>query len=279
MLTPKGRMIADLRALRNPAAEGAEVLIVLPRAALEGTRQHFTKFVPPMFARWADASGEWAVLGADGPGAAALLRDALGLEVAAEGEDAVGWTTFAGAPLLALRTLDAGREDGYDVLAPAASAEAVRAALLAGGAEAVDAGSLEALRVEAGRPRYGLDLDEEVIPTEAFESTGLMPRAISFTKGCYTGQEVIVRIAHRGHVNRHLRGLRLGDAPAPAQRTPLFHPETGKDVGRVTSAARSPLLGETIALGYLRREVGPGGRVRLGSADGLEVEVVEVPFG
>ena len=102
---------------------------------------------------------------------------------------------------------------------------------------------------------------------------GLLPRAISFTKGCYTGQEVIVRIAHRGHVNRHLRGLLLGDAPAPSFRTPLLHPDTGKEIGWTTSAAFSPQLGQTIALGYLRREVGPGDAVRLGAADGPSATV------
>ncbi len=118
----------------------------------------------------------------------------------------------------------------------------------------------------------------ETIPTEAYESTGMMPRAISFTKGCYTGQEVIIRIAHRGHVNRHLRGLLLGDAPAPAARTPLFHPDTGKEIGWTASAAFSPRMGQSVALGYVRREVAPGGTVRVGSAEGAEATVSGLPF-
>ena len=105
-----------------------------------------------------------------------------------------------------------------------------------------------------------------------------MDRAVSFHKGCYTGQEVIVRIAHRGHVNRHLRGLLLGEAPAPAARAPLVNPQTGKEVGWTTSAAFSPRLGQTVAMGYVRREIEPGAEVRIGAADGVSARVVGLPF-
>jgi glycine cleavage system aminomethyltransferase T len=105
-----------------------------------------------------------------------------------------------------------------------------------------------------------------------------MERAVSFGKGCYTGQEVIVRIAHRGHVNKHLRGLLLGDAPAPAPGTRLINPATGKDAGWLTSVAFSPMLGQTVALGYVRRDVEPGMAVRVGDAEGAEARVVRLPF-
>jgi folate-binding Fe-S cluster repair protein YgfZ len=104
----------------------------------------------------------------------------------------------------------------------------------------------------------------------------MMDRAISFTKGCYTGQEVIVRIAHRGHVNRHLRGFRLGDGPAPAEGSPLFVGE--KQVGKLTSVAFSPMLGEVVALGFARREVEPGMEVALGVEGGSAARVVRLPF-
>jgi folate-binding protein YgfZ len=119
-------------------------------------------------------------------------------------------------------------------------------------------------------------MSEATIPTEAWEATGLMSRGISFTKGCYTGQETIVRIAHRGHVNRHLRGLLLGDAAVPGYRTPLLHIENGKEIGWTTSATESPLAGQTIALCYLRREIGPGDRVKTGDAG--EATVSALPF-
>jgi folate-binding protein YgfZ len=282
MLTPKGRTIAELRAFRLERPDGAEVLLDLPREALEGTREHLRKFVPPMFARWADVSAETGALGVYGPRSREMVARVLGTEVPALEEDAFTEAALGEDRVLVVGTRGAGGEEGYDLVAPAAALPELWRALLEEGAplgaRPVGHGALETLRVEAGVPRYGAELSEEVIPTEAFEAVGMMPRAVSFTKGCYTGQEVIVRIAHRGHVNRHLRGLRLGDGPAPAPGTQLFHPETGKPVGRITSVAFSPLVGETVALGFVRRELAPGDRVRVGAPDGAEAEVAALPF-
>ena len=107
-----------------------------------------------------------------------------------------------------------------------------------------------------------------------------MPRGMSFNKGCYTGQEVIVRIAHRGHVNKHLRGLVLSDQAGtlPERGATLINPETGREVGRVTGATRSPMMDAAIALAFVRREIAPGSTVRLGTAEGPEVTVVKLPF-
>lgn len=278
MLTPKGRTIAELRAFRLQRPGGTEVLLDLPREALAGTREHLKKFVPPMFARWADASEEMGMLGVYGPRSRELAARVLAAEVPPLDEDAFVEAPFGDVPVVVVGTRAAGGEEGFDLVAPAAVLPGLWRALLAGGegTRPVGFGTLETLRVEAGVPRYGADLSEETIPTEAFEAIGMVPRAISFTKGCYTGQEVIVRIAHRGHVNRHLRGLRLGGPAAPG--TPLFHPDTGREVGRITSTAFSPLLGETVALGYVRRELGPGDTVRVGSAQGERAGVVELPF-
>ncbi|HEV2150255.1 MAG TPA: aminomethyltransferase family protein [Longimicrobiaceae bacterium] len=282
MLTPKGRTIGELRAFRLERPGGTEVLLDLPREALEGTREHLKKFVPPMFARWADVSEEVGALGVYGPRSRELLGRVLGTEIPALEEDAFTEATLGEERVLAVGTRFAGGEEGYDLIAPAAALPGLWRALLEEGAplgaRPVGHGALETLRVEAGVPRYGAELSEEVIPTEAFEAIGMMPRAVSFTKGCYTGQEVIVRIAHRGHVNRHLRGLRLGDGAAPPPGTPLFHPETGKPAGRITSVAFSPLMGETVALGFVRRELEPGDAVRVGAADGTRAEVAALPF-
>jgi folate-binding protein YgfZ len=283
MLNPKGRTIAELRVIRRERGGAAEVLLDLPREALEGTREHLKKFVPPMFARWEDASAQVAAVGAYGPRSREALARVLEGGLPALAEDDVAEAAFDGVEVTVVGPRDAGGEEGYDVFLPAEQAAGLWTALLERGAELgarpVGFGALETLRIEAGRPRYGAELEEDVIATEAFESTGLMERAISFTKGCYTGQEVIVRIAHRGHVNRHLRGLLLGDSPSPAPRAPLFHPETGKEVGRITSATFSPLMGQTVALGYVRREIGPGETVRVGSADGRGATVAALPFG
>jgi folate-binding protein YgfZ len=278
MLTPKGRMIAELRAHRVTAEGAPELWVEIPRAALAGTTEQFRKFLPPMFARWADVSDEVGVLGVYGPKAAERLGRAFGEAVPELAEDDSQRLSFEGTPLLVAGSRFAGGP-GFEVLGARTALAALRYALVGGepAASELSAEALEVLRIEAGRPRYGADLGENTIPTEAYEPSGLMPRAVSFTKGCYTGQEVIVRIAHRGHVNRHLRGLLLGDAEPPSPEMPLVNPETGKEIGRVTSSARSPRFGQTVALGYVRREIEPGAVIRVG-ADGPSATVVALPF-
>jgi tRNA-modifying protein YgfZ len=280
MLTPKGRVISDLRALPR-SGEPAELLVLLPAAAADAAMQQLKKFVPPMFARWGDVSGELSVLGVYGPRAAEVVESALALPSLPRVEDALLETDHAGAPVLVVASGEAGGEPGWELVVGAGEAAALHELLLAAaravGGRAAGWSALEVARIEGGRPRGGAELTEETIPTEAYEAIGWMPRAISFTKGCYTGQEVVVRIAHRGHVNRHLRGLRLGDAPVPAPGTPLRHPTTGKEVGRVTSAASSPLVGETIALAFVRRELTAGDEVVIGDA-GNRARVAELPF-
>jgi folate-binding protein YgfZ len=124
------------------------------------------------------------------------------------------------------------------------------------------------VRVEHGRPRYGLDLDDSVIPQEA----GLNERAVSFEKGCYVGQETVARLHWRGKPNRHLRGLRLS---APAETgTPLHLGE--REVGRLGTVAVSPRFGP-IALAIVRREAEPGATVSVGQG-GATAEVVALPF-
>jgi folate-binding protein YgfZ len=281
MLTPKGRAIAEMRVLRR-AGEATELVLLVPREALEGASSHFRKFVPPMFARWADESAELGVIGVYGPAAREVMAAVLGDALPEDREEASREPESGDSRWLVTFSREIGGEAGFDLIAPVAELPALWERLVAVGkplgARPVGFGALETLRIEAGRPRYGAELTEETIPTEAFEPIGWMPRAISFTKGCYTGQEVIVRIAHRGHVNRLLRGLLLGDSPTPAARTPLVNPENGKVVGWVTSAAVSPRLGQTIAMCYLRREVSPGRQVHLHDADGPLATVVDLPF-
>ncbi|MDQ3389107.1 MAG: hypothetical protein M3483_06345 [Gemmatimonadota bacterium] len=277
MLTPKGRTIAELRALRLDRPAGTELLLELPREALAGACAQLRKFVPPMFARWADVSEEIGEIGVYGPRSRERLAAVVG-ELPEMEEDDFVELEWEGSTLQLLSTRQAGGEEGFELLAPAPLLPALWRALVAGGARPVGRGALEILRVEAGRPRSGAELSEEVIPTEAYEAIGMMPRAISFTKGCYTGQEVIVRIAHRGHVNRHLRGLLLGSIPIPERGTPLLNPASGKEVGRITTPVESPGVGQTIALGFVRREIVSGDELRLGSLEGTVARVVELPF-
>ena len=125
----------------------------------------------------------------------------------------------------------------------------------------------ECLRIEQGRPRYGVDLDDSVIPQEA----GLNDRAVSFSKGCYVGQETVARLYYRGKPNRHLRGLRLSDAASPGDELTF----EGRPVGRLGSVALSPRFGP-IALALVRREAPVGSTVTVAAS--AMAEVVELPF-
>jgi tRNA-modifying protein YgfZ len=126
----------------------------------------------------------------------------------------------------------------------------------------------EIIRIESGRPRLGFDLGDDVIPQEA----GINERAISFTKGCYVGQETVARLFYKGKPNRHLRGLRLSE---PAERGAVIHGHD-RELGRISSICVSPTFGP-IALALVRREAEPGDEVQVGDA-GAVAQVVELPF-
>jgi tRNA-modifying protein YgfZ len=159
-------------------------------------------------------------------------------------------------------------EAGADLFTAAEAADTLRAALLGAGARAIGEEAAEVLRVERGIPRHGVDMGAENLPGEA----GIVERAVSFTKGCYIGQEPVARMHHRGRPNRRLRGLRLS-AAVPAG-DPVV--SGGKEVGRLTSSATSPRLGP-IGLAILRREIEAGDEVVVG-APRVSATVVELPF-
>ena len=145
---------------------------------------------------------------------------------------------------------------GVDVFCDAERTEGVRGALVAAGAVEVGEAAAEVVRVEHGRPRYGVDLDDTVIPQEA----GLNERAVSFTKGCYVGQETVARLFYRGKPNRHLRGLRLS-APGRAGHPAGARREGGR--ARHAAPVVSPAHGP-IALALVRREATPGDTLAAG---------------
>ena len=201
-----------------------------------------------------DATASISVVG---PKAAeALSKLALGLRVDADWlqkSEEGAWRAVgsAKAPLLVVRTMEVWPE-AWTVYGPSASVSALWKVLVQDGGQPAGLGVWSTLRVEAGRPVFGLDMDAATLPPEA----GIVERAIDQTKGCYTGQEVIVRIRDRGHVNKALRRLELGDVPAPPEGTELLAPDgSGKVVGEIRSAVQSPRFGGTIALAYIRRGV------------------------
>jgi folate-binding protein YgfZ len=170
---------------------------------------------------------------------------------------------------------------GYKILAPTEATEAARHGILAAGASTADPAALEVVRIETGIPRFGIDMTEENFPPEA----RIEPRAISYTKGCYMGQETIARINTYGHVNRLLVGL-LPEIDHPLMPgTRIFSAGSGaqageaKEIGYVTSSAVSPALHRVIALGYVHRTLeAPGTVVTLGTDRPIRATVASLPF-
>ena len=247
LLTHKGKMQADMRVLR-----GRDWLLVdcepdtLPAVARMVATYSIGRDV-----RAEDRTVEDAILSLVGPAARERLD-------APPPEPEHAWVEGE-------HGLYVSTDLGVDVICAAGDAEAVRAAL---GAELVSEDAAEAVRVESGRPRYGRDIDLDTIPEEA----GLNGRAVSFTKGCYVGQETVARLHYKGKPNRHLRGLRLSEPALPGDEIRLGD----RVVGRIGSAVESPAYGP-IALALVRREAAPGDSVTVGG-HGAAAVVVALPF-
>ena len=264
ILTPKGRMVTDVVTLWLGAGGEEGLGLSVATCAWEAVLGHFTRFLPPRLARVEGLAERAGLLTVTGPGAGDAVAALFGVA------PADGFALPEGGPLrggaLVARAVE--QVPSWDLWLPSDGMGAAWERLLRAGAAPVGTGVWHTLRVEAGYPAYGVDMDGTTIPVEA----GLVDRAFDHDKGCYTGQEVIVRIRHRGRVNWHLRVLRFGEAAArPGDE--LFADGGGKVRGRVTSVAQSPRFGQTIGLGYVRREVAPPATLRLGSGSGAVVGV------
>jgi folate-binding protein YgfZ len=259
MLTAQGRMITDMRVLEL----GDRILLDVPRAVASAVREHLERFVFAEDVQVEDATASLAEWSVYGPAAGDVLK-AAGAAGAPAQLFASTPARIAGIDVVIVRSDDIG-VTGYSLLMDAGGAGAVRAAVEAAGAMASSAEDVEAVRVESGRPWFGVDMDTDTIPLEA----GLEDRAISRSKGCYVGQEVIVRVQDRGHgrVARRLVGLTFDPGGGVPARGAVVH-AGDREIGRVTSAVWSPSLQRPIALGYVQRDfVEPGTRVTVGAAD------------
>ena len=271
-LTPRGKIIADLRVF----ARESDLLVDVPTRAGAGWNSMIRKFVNPRTTRYADRTESLADIGVFGPRARSIVASLTGLSSDALGAlAAYGNLTGAigDAAAFVVRAPDIGVE-GYDVMVASDLRTAVWQRAVELGASPLGMAAWEIARVEAGRPEWGIDIDESTIPQEAnFDEL----HAISYTKGCYTGQETVARVHFRGHVNRHLRGLTYPGATAIPRAAELIG-EGDKVVGDIRSTAVSPRLGG-IALGMVRREITPGTqlRVRWESNESLAV-VHTLPF-
>ncbi len=271
-LTPKGRIVADVRVL-SLAPE--RLLVEASARAAHGWFEMVRKYVNPRLAGYADISAETRQIGLYGAHAARITAAITGIDpdvlaalppyahVPLPGGDA--W------PALVTRVPDL-RLDGFEIVGTEPALLQLWTEALDAGATATGLDAYDIARIEAGRPEWGIDMDDTTIPQEANLDE---LHAISYTKGCYTGQEVVARVHFRGHVNRHLRGLR-SEQPLPAGAELLD--ATGKVVGDVRSTVRSPRLGY-IALGMVRREVEMGSTVVVRAPDAsAPATVLALPF-
>lgn len=252
VLTAKGRPVALPTVIRLEKA----FLLDISRAALPGLLDHFGTYLPPRFASVVVLEGalRTSLLGPRAPQVTASIQ-------------------LVGNPLRIERPAAEGGGVDYYLLEEPDRAAIHEAALAAGGAVA-DPADYEAWRIELGIPRFGADVTADNLPQE----TGLVPGAVSFEKGCYTGQEVVARIHYRGQVNRHLRGLRPVD---PSSGTRLAAgvqlARDGRPAGVITSWCASPRFGP-IGLAYVRRELGPGDHVGTDSDPSVACLVTDLPF-
>jgi folate-binding protein YgfZ len=272
-LTPQGRMLTDLHVLES----GDMLLLDVPAAGVEETAGRLEQFHFTEDVQIASLADSLRAVWLHGPRAAEILENLAPREESAgqKAQPYGEWSQYqnarvdiAGSSVVAAR-IDQLGVPGFAIYVDAGQEAALTSALIGAGAVAAAPSSLEAARVEAGYPLFGTDMTTDTIPLEA----GIEGRAISLTKGCYVGQEVIIRVLHRGggRVARKLVGLRIGGA-VPARGAKIFTGE--KEIGFVTSAAESPRLG-AIALGYVHRDsVEPGTAVDVGDASARSPAVV-----
>lgn len=278
-LTPKGKIVADVRIFRD--ADG--LLVDAPRRAATAWAEMVRKYVNPRMAAHSDESAALRDVGIFGPQSRQIVSALTGAPASAlavvppYGHVSVLLDGDPSRHVMAVHSRELG-EEGYELIAPADLFDELWSRATEAGATPMGLAAWEIARIEAGRPEWGVDMDDATLPQEAnLEEL----HAISYTKGCYVGQEVVARVHFRGHVNKLLRGIRAtGSEPPPMGATLLD--ASGKTVGDVRSTAVSPVLG-AIGLAMTRREVAPGSSLVAtwdedGVARELSVELLALPF-
>jgi folate-binding protein YgfZ len=255
LLTHKGRMLADVRVLRTEDG----IWLDTERPGLQALFDALRQFGIGYRAELHKQTLQRGLLSLIGPAADGLVDGAPGPP-----EHANAKLRIAGVETLVART-----DVGLDLICAAEDVDALRAVLEAEGAVAVGEDAVECLRVERGRPRFGRDMDETTMPQEA----AINDRAVSYTKGCYVGQETVARLYWKGKPNRHLRGLELSGEASPGAVLHLADAEVGVLGSVVLSPGHGP-----IGLALVRRAAVPGDVLRVGDDGAVTATVCELPF-
>ncbi|HEX8070127.1 MAG TPA: aminomethyltransferase family protein [Pyrinomonadaceae bacterium] len=263
----QGRLLAAARVLRPT---GETVFLFDTEAATRArVRESLARFTLAGDFHVRDLTDETTQFSLQGAGSQTLVARVLGASAARVERMHVAAVEWQGHALTVARMTETG-EDGFALIGSTQAGAALWPALVAAGARPAGADALEVLRVEAGVARYGVDATEANVVLEAVAAD-----AVSFTKGCYVGQEIIARIHWRGHVAKRLAGLLLGGETTPDAKITTAD---GKEIGRVTSAVFSPRLGRAAALGIVKYDyLAPGTEVRVG-AEAVPATVAELPL-
>jgi tRNA-modifying protein YgfZ len=263
--TVQGRLIGAVRVART----GDSFLIDTDTESHEAILKTVSRFTLAGDFKVTDLTDNTALMSLQGKRAVEIAEKVLETSLADLPRDGVVEQEWKDTQVTIIRATHTG-EDGFDLLIDSARATETREALVSAGAQPVSEDTFETLRVEAGIARYGRDMDESNVVVETN-----LDDAISYTKGCYIGQEIIIRIKHRGHVAKKLTGLRF-DTDQKIESGAAIKSDD-KEVGRVTSAVFSPKLDCTIALGYLRYEyLNPGTTVS--TVNNITATVADLPF-
>lgn len=264
-----GRLIAAVRVIH----EEDGFLIDTEASTYEKVLQTLNRFTLAGDFRVKDLTDETALFSIQGKSVEDMLRAVLNESFPALLQNGTKRVQWQGTDILLIRATHTA-EDGFDIIVDSEKASALWEKLRETGAQPVGREAFDILRIEAGEPLYGVDMDETRIVTEAS-----LDHAVSYTKGCYIGQEIIARIHWRGHVAKKLTGIIFG-APKEVPGDTKICSTEGRDIGTLTSAVYSPILGQTIALGYVKYDyLAPETAVKI-VADGEEfpARITELPF-
>ncbi|HEX8118772.1 MAG TPA: glycine cleavage T C-terminal barrel domain-containing protein [Pyrinomonadaceae bacterium] len=269
---PQGRLLASVRVLRR----GGAFLFDTEAETYPAVLKHLERFTPAGDFHVRDLTAETTLLSVQGARAPEFVGAVLGEEAALTARGRVTRATFGGGEVSLIRATHTA-EDGFDIFVGADEVSPLRQSLLDAGARSCGVDTLEVLRVEAGVPRYGVDASDANVVLEVVDEA----EAVSYTKGCYAGQEIIARIHWRGHVAKRLAGVIFERDSEPSADARLRDCAEGREAGRITSGVYSPRLRRRVALAVVKYDfLAPGTELKV-FADGGEVcaaHVAELPL-